>query len=124
MKCPKCQGEMEPVIYAKVEVDRCRRCQGIWFDGSELDDLLEARGSESIDTGDPATGKRMNLQDRIKCPRGHGPLLRMVDPEQTHIWYERCTVCSGTYLDAGEFKDLKHDTLWDFFRDLFTRERR
>jgi hypothetical protein len=35
-------------------------------------------------------------------------LIRMVDHEQTHVWYGRCPVCNGTWLDAGEFTDLKH----------------
>ena len=32
MDCPKCQARLEPVQYAGVEVDRCVRCGGLWFD--------------------------------------------------------------------------------------------
>jgi hypothetical protein len=50
-------------------------------------------------------------------------MLRMVDVEQHHIWYESCAVCYGKWFDAGEFKDLQEESIVDFFRDLFTRER-
>ena len=39
-------------------------------------------------------------------------MVRVVDPQQTHIWYETCSSCNGSYLDAGELKDLRqHDNL-------------
>lgn len=124
--CPKCGSTLEGVSYAGVVVDRCAGCRGIWFDGSELERLLEAKGAgAAIDIGDPKQGAKYDSVDAIPCPRGHVPkMIRMVDHEQTHVWYERCPVCSGTWLDAGEFSDLEQDTIMDFFRDLFRRERR
>jgi len=117
---------MAEVRYAGVVVDRCTGCSGLWFDAREMEMLLTTKGADkAIDTGNPATGKQMDSIDAIPCPRGHVPkMIRMVDHEQTHVWYERCPVCGGTWLDAGEFTDLKHDTIADFFRDLFRRERR
>ena len=124
MECAKCGAAMERLRYEGVEVDRCTRCHGLWFDSVELEQLLEMRGSEVIDDGDAEVGERYNTVDRVDCPRGHGRMVRLVDHEQTHVWYEQCGACGGTFLDAGEFRDLKHDTLMDFFRDIFTRERR
>ena len=109
---------MEVVTFGDVEVDRCDGCQGIWFDGSELTSLLGQIGSESIDTGDREVGQSYDGVEGIGCPRGHGPLARMVDPNQSHIWYERCPVCGGAFLDAGEFSDLKSKSLMDLFRAL------
>ena len=37
MNCPKCSSEMETVTYDDVEVDRCSGCQGLWFDGGEIE---------------------------------------------------------------------------------------
>jgi hypothetical protein len=51
-------------------------------------------------------------------------LIRMIDREQPHIWYEACTSCYGVSFDAGEFRDYKEKTVLDFFRDLFAKERR
>lgn len=124
MRCPKCSSALEKVPYSGVDVDRCVACHGLWFDATELERLLDMRGSQVIDTGDPEQGKRLNAIDRYPCPRCKGPTVRMVDREQTHVWYEQCFSCGGVWLDAGEFRDLKHDSIADFFRDIFTRERR
>ena len=34
---PKCQYDMEAIEYEGIEVDRCKICQGIWFDAGESD---------------------------------------------------------------------------------------
>jgi hypothetical protein len=45
------------------------------------------------------------------------------DPQQTHIWYESCTDCQGSFFDAGEFRDLSQLTITDFFKRLATPRR-
>ena len=124
MDCPKCGHEMEQVIYGEVEVDRCTLCKGLWFDMLEHEQLKAVPGAEAIDTGDPEIGALLNRDDRISCPRCGGRMIRMVDPEQPHIWYESCGVCHGVFFDAGEFADYRRHTLADFFRRLRARERR
>jgi len=123
MQCPKCTQAMEKVTYHDVEVDRCINCGGIWFDMLELEDLKKMKGSEQIDNGSAALGKEYNKVDRINCPVCNTPMIRMVDKEQHHIWYERCATCFGVFLDAGEFRDMKKETLLDFVKDLFTGAR-
>jgi len=39
-RCPKCAGELVPVLYRGVERDTCSRCQGVWLDFGELDQML------------------------------------------------------------------------------------
>jgi Zn-finger nucleic acid-binding protein len=51
-------------------------------------------------------------------------MVRVVDPQQRHIWYETCSSCSGSFLDAGELLDLSKITIADFFKDLATPERK
>ena len=115
---------MEPVIFGGIEVDRCTSCQGLWFDLMEKEELKAMKGSEVIDSGDPEVGKRFNTVDRIACPVDHVQLIRMVDPKQSHIWFESCPVCYGSFFDAGEFTDWKEKTLVDSVRALFSRERK
>ena len=124
MKCPKCISPMVKVVFHGIEVDRCTDCQGIWFDRFEKDDLLKVKHSERIDIGDPKVGREFNRVDCILCPRCGSHTIRMVALEQPHIHFEHCTVCSGCFLDAGEFRDLKHYSLIDLFRDLFEKNRR
>ena len=124
MECPKCGGDMEKVTYQEIKVDRCTRCKGIWFDMLEAEQLKALKGSEDIDTGDPKLGKVFSKVEKINCPVCHSQMIRMVDLDQPHIWYEACTVCYGLFFDAGEFRDHKEETVLDFFKDLFTKERR
>ena len=124
MDCPKCGHLMEQVVYSDIEVDRCTLCKGLWFDLLEHEQLKAIPGAESIDTGDPSVGAIFNRDDRIDCPRCTGPMIRMVDPQQPHIWYESCGVCHGVFFDAGEFTDYKQHTFGDFFRRLRAAERR
>jgi len=114
---------MEKVKYQEVEIDRCISCGGMWFDMLELDELKKMKGSEHIDTGSASVGKQYNDVDQIHCPVCDTAMLRMVDKEQHHIWYEGCATCYGVFLDAGEFRDMKKETLADFVKDLFTRAR-
>lgn len=124
MDCPKCASAMEKVSYEGVEIDRCTGCKGIWFDLQEHEQLKLMKGSESIDTGDPAVGRKMNKIDRIICPVCKTQMMRMVDNDQPHIWYESCATCYGVYFDAGEFTDFKEQSVMDFLKDILTRERR
>ena len=115
---------MVNVNFAGVEVDRCTSCQGLFFDEFEMEQLRKLKGADTIDPGDPKTGAEFNQVERIICPRCGSLMIRMVDLQQPHIWFEHCTVCGGSFFDAGEFKDLTHRTLVDFFKDLTTRARK
>jgi Zn-finger nucleic acid-binding protein len=66
--------------------------------------------------GDSKTGKEQNQNDLINCPKCNTKMIRMVDAQQSHIWFEHCVTCSGNYFDAGEFKDLQEDTIFDFVK--------
>ncbi len=123
MKCPKCESTMEQVTYEGTQVDRCTGCKGLWFDRSEREALARPEAAAAIDIGDPATGERMNAVDRYLCPRCSGGMVRMVDPKQSHIWYEQCVSCGGSFFDAGELKDLSERTISDFFKSLSTPPR-
>lgn len=124
MECPKCGSGMEQVSFHHVEVDRCKNCEGIWFDILEHEELKMIAGSEAIDVGDPEKGKKFNKIDRISCPKCQSPMIRMVDPRQSHIWYEACSVCNGIFFDAGEYSDFKDFTLLDFFKSIKSMERK
>lgn len=124
MNCPKCKSVMKTISFEGIEVDRCVTCKGIWFDNMEHEDLKKMKGSESIDTGDFATGDEYNKIDDIDCPKCNVKMIKLVDPKQSHIWYESCHICSGVFFDAGEFTDFKEETIGDFFKSWNTPERK
>lgn len=39
-RCPKCGAPLVAISYRGVEVDKCARCQGMWLDCGELDQVL------------------------------------------------------------------------------------
>lgn len=124
MKCPKCASAMETVSYQSIEVDRCTKCAGLWFDMLEAEDLKNLGGSEVIDTGSKETGKEHNKIRDIKCPKCAALMLRMVVNGQPHIWYESCPICYGAYFDAGEFRDFKAETFVDTVKGLFGKKKK
>jgi PAT family beta-lactamase induction signal transducer AmpG len=123
LRCPKCRADMMTLTIDGAEIDRCSDCHGLWFDAGEVDKLRNREAAAAIDVGDPAVGKARNLIDHYRCPRCGGEMNRLVDPQQTHIWYEECEDCHGAYFDAGEFKDLTTVSLSDFFKRWTTPER-
>jgi Zn-finger nucleic acid-binding protein len=117
MQCPKCKGKMSPQATAAGSVERCSDCNGLWFD--RLEDEAQRAFAAALDVGDAARGERFNKVDRISCPKcANTPLLRMVDNDQPHIWFEACSSCNGRFFDAGEFRDLSQKSLSDILKRL------
>ena len=114
---------MKTVMFENIYVDRCVGCKGLWFDMLEHEHLAAIEGSEAIDIGSAKLGERFSKIDDIDCPNCKSRMLKMVDANQPHIWYEGCPTCFGVFFDAGEFRDYKEVTIIDFFRDLFVKAR-
>jgi Zn-finger nucleic acid-binding protein len=107
---------MSVASFEGIEVDRCLDCSGMWFDALEVQDLRHSKGAGVLDTGDAQRGAQHDTIGKIKCPVHAVPMVRMVDREQPHVWYEQCPTCYGIYLDAGEFRDLMDRTLSDMVK--------
>lgn len=116
MECPKCQASMEVVRFEDTEVDRCVRCGGLWFDRLEHELLKRRAGSEAIDTGPTWQAAMHDGQERVFCPVDGVQMARMVNAAQPPFWVESCPVCHGTFLDAGEFTNLKEHALGELLR--------
>ena len=123
MRCPKCSSDMEELDINGTMIDRCGLCNGLWFDEGEIETLRDRKMAAAIDIGSTATGKQHNSLDHYPCPRCGGSMAKVVDPKQTHIWYETCDDCSGSFFDAGEFRDLAELTVSDLFKRLVTPRR-
>ncbi len=105
--CPKCSGRLEKVSYRQIEVDRCRDCAGLWFNGLEAEQLKAIEGSESLDVGRPKECKRHPKTSC--CPKCRKQMLRMLDIDKHAIWYEKCARCQGMWLEAGQFTRYKQN---------------
>lgn len=120
MNCAKCSGTLEPQRYGDdIVVHRCDHCAGLFVKPDMLEAMKQARLSEAVlDTGDPKVGKTLDRVGDIACPECGQCMVPTADERQTHIWFERCPNCEGIWLDAGEFTDLKFETLLDRVRIL------
>ena len=116
MRCPKCRSDMRTLEIDGIEIDRCERCQGLWFDAGEVERLRSRNAAQTIDTGDASSGRAWDRIESYRCPRCGGSMAAVVDATQRHIRYETCTHCHGSYFDAGEFADLATLSLGDLFR--------
>jgi len=38
-RCPKCGAPLVAVPYRGIELDKCSRCQGVWLDFGELEQV-------------------------------------------------------------------------------------
>ena len=124
MECPKCTSLMEDIEIEGIIIKRCTYCKGLWFNSAEHEYLKSREGGEKIDSGDPDTGKDFNKIEDIFCPACSASMIKMVDARQPHIWYESCSNCFSVFFDAGEFSDFVEENITDFFKDLFTPERK
>jgi len=126
MKCPRCLDLMAQVSFADIQVDRCPRCGAIFFDPAELDRLLNLRGSEEVDSGSPETGREWDRVPQIHCPRclergKRSLMITLADPDRPGLRFEHCPACGGSFLDAGEFVELKHMRFAEFLEELAGR---
>ncbi len=42
MRCPKCGGHLGTEEFHRIQVDRCPDCHGVWFDGGEIEAVMQA----------------------------------------------------------------------------------
>jgi len=119
MNCPKCQAQMDEknlrTLEGLVTYDQCSDCQGLWFDTGEAEKLKDTWRPDFIDSGDAERGKELNAIRDIDCPRCSTQMEKVTDPKQRHIELEMC-VEHGVFMDAGEFRDYKNETLMDIWR--------
>ena len=119
MDCPKCQSKMDEkdlrTLQGLVTYDQCSGCKGLWFDTGEAEKLKDTWRPDFIDSGDPEMGRELNEIRDVDCPRCGVKMDKVNDPKQRHIQLEVCTK-HGVYMDAGEFRDYKNETLMDVWR--------
>ena len=111
MRCPKCDGDFESFRYEGIDLDRCSSCEGLWFDAAEREQVAASERPEAIDSGSRRTARRFNEMTDVDCPRCATRMTRVADREQSHIEYEFCPACRGSFFDAGEFRDLSKVSL-------------
>lgn len=112
-----------------VHVDYCPQDYGLWFDEHELAQAKDARDRDlrwlDIDLWKDPAQFRLAPGQKL-CPKDRLPLYE-VEYGDSGIKVDVCSLCHGTWLDRGEFKNLivylrekaEHRVLYHYARDAF-----
>ncbi|MFY9553975.1 MAG: zf-TFIIB domain-containing protein [Blastocatellia bacterium] len=44
--CPRCEGTLVELSFEDVQIDRCNKCNGVWLDAGELEQLTKKDESQ------------------------------------------------------------------------------
>ncbi|HXI14166.1 MAG TPA: zf-TFIIB domain-containing protein [Thermoanaerobaculia bacterium] len=102
MNCPNCSTALERKKFRgrAIEVDRCPKCGGVWFDDGEIASVVGANPLERLTI--PA---KAAVKEKMLCPRC-GKALLMFNYPGTMTLIEGCRSCSGLWVDAPEFQEI------------------
>ncbi len=107
MKCPKCRVvEMIPATYEGVEIDRCPRCEGMFFDPGELEHMLQSQAAEGVDKMEFTVLSDKHDVMVGRCDRCDVEMQPIRGPAGFRI--DRCPTCGSVYLDQGELSAMRH----------------
>jgi Zn-finger nucleic acid-binding protein len=96
------------VEYARIELDCCVRCKGVWFDASELELLLRALDvPEAAASGlalKPFAG-RPEEKPR-KCPICRKKMQKTTIGRSPEVLIDSCSAGHGLWFDGGELEQV------------------
>jgi Zn-finger nucleic acid-binding protein len=106
MDCPVCKNAMITLELAKVEIDYCTDCKGVWLDAGELEMLLEDNGKAnkliSSFVKDTSSGEKAR-----QCPICDKKMEKIdVGHDKPTLLIDRCTKGDGLWFDSGELNDI------------------
>lgn len=96
--CPQCGGGIEQINMKGVTVDRCLKCQGLWFDAGEL--------TLSVEIVRPLSGFESAAPTTMTCIRCTGSKLVDITFPGTEEHIPSCPRCKGTFLPKGRLEAI------------------
>jgi uncharacterized protein len=109
MICPIDNKDMIVVEYAKIELDYCLSCHGVWFDADELELLLK---SVDLDTPDLLLSHILSQEEtetkerKRKCPICRRKMKKATIGDSPKILIDACVRRDGLWFDGGEVQQL------------------
>jgi Zn-finger nucleic acid-binding protein len=102
MNCPKCPGAaLETHRFDTLEIDRCARCGGVWFDAQEQERFYSAKLQLPPPTLSPQEVLALDDKDGA-CPRCARPMMKVPSKADPAVTLDGCGGCSGTWVDGAE----------------------
>jgi hypothetical protein len=105
MKCPVCKVTTAAVEHAKIELDYCSICHGIWFDRGELELLLDTltggTAAKFINSMMQRPKEKVDEKTR-KCPICSKNMYKTNIGSGEKIIIDICNAGHGLWFDGGE----------------------
>lgn len=128
--CPRCSKELFIVERGNESLDVCSKCHGIWFDPTELDDLMGSGSPVEL---------LIRITDRLKGEELQCPVCDriMATKEVYGVYVDICENCNGIWMDPGEtekvweknersrhpfdmqLEEIDHKNFWGNFRKKY-----
>ena len=109
MKCPVCKVTTTAVEHAKIELDYCHICHGIWFDRGELELLLDtfSGGTAAKFINSLMQRPQQKVAEKTrKCPICGKKMSKTDIGSGRKIIIDVCNTGHGLWFDGGESGEL------------------
>lgn len=106
--CPKCDVALILLEFEGVEVDYCPRCEGLWLDHGEINELLVRTGGQPgdvlYDFVECEQARSEVGRPAYLCPRCDRPLKEVVRQGAGggELRIDRCPANDGVWFDKNE----------------------
>jgi Zn-finger nucleic acid-binding protein len=113
MKCPRDGVELQKIRIEglKLELDKCHKCDGIWCDKGEMEQLRDSHLADAeefieLKYGDPEYTEG-DVAGYMRCPRCDDGRLHQHKYTYTNaVEIDRCDKCMGIWLDDNELNSI------------------
>ena len=116
MNCPVCKVEMAQEDFGRAKIDVCKNgCKGLWFDWKELAKLDESHEGFGNALKESLNSPRAKDENRgqINCPKCNMPMMAHLHKRAKAVTVDECYGCAGFFLDAGELKVIRDNSMTD-----------
>ena len=108
MQCPKCHEELTARVLASVDVDECRRCEGIWFGQGQLRRVKDKTDPDlnwmDFEIWQNTDAFRV-ADSQTTCPCC-AVAMHILEYDDTGVAIEYCDRCAGVWLDKGKLEGI------------------
>ena len=108
MNCPACQISMVVIEFNGIELDYCVECMGVWFDGGEIELLMDKLGVSKAVGLKLRSPSKVVTEAKRRCPLCD-KLMTKVSPAGSEVVLDQCPDGDGLWFDAGELRQALMD---------------
>lgn len=110
MKCPACEATLVFNQTNEQGFWSCEKCGGLWMPFGALERLIEMDGESWEASDDTAKNKNETIPEGQRlCPEDNTLLSGIPYHIDEKIRIDKCSKCSGVWLDAGELAKILND---------------